>query len=117
MRPMTGATPRRRYRVPARIAAWIGRRQQDLSDRVHAAADDRARRHGCEITKSTGRFGFGARSYHDPRFRRPAPALSPARSAQSAPSSAPGHGAPGTRPDQTPGPKHASATFRTEPSR
>jgi hypothetical protein len=117
MRPMTGATPRRRYRVRARIAAWIAQRQQDLSDRVHAAADDRARRHGWQITNSTGRFGLGARSYHDPRFRRPAPALSPARSAQPAPSSAPGHRPPGTRPDQAPGPKQASATFRTEPSR
>jgi hypothetical protein len=117
MRPMTGATPRRRYSVRARIAAWVARRQQDLSDLVHAAADDRARRHGWEITNGTGRFGFGARSYHDPRFTRPAPALFPARSAQSAPSSAPGYRAPGTRPTQKPGPEHASATFRTEPSR
>jgi hypothetical protein len=117
MRPMAGATPRRRYRVPARIAAWIGRHQQDLSDRVHASADDRARRHGWEITKSTGRFGFGARLYHDPRFRRSAPALSPVRSAEPAPSSAPGSGAPGTRPGQKPTAEHASAPCRTEPSR
>jgi hypothetical protein len=117
MRPVTGATPRRRYRLRARISAWISRGQQDLSDRVHAAADDRARQHGWQITNSTGRFGFGARRYHDPRFRRPAPALSPARSAQSAPSSAPGCDAPGTRPSQKPRPEHASATFRTEPPR
>jgi hypothetical protein len=117
MRPMTDATPRRRYRVPARISAWIGRRQQDLSDRVHAAADDRARRHGWQITNSSGRFGFGARRYHDPRFSRPAPALPPVRSAQSASSSAPGYGAPGTKPGQKPTAEHASAPCRTEPSR
>jgi hypothetical protein len=117
MRPMTDATPRTRYRVPARISAWIARRQEDLSDRAHAAADDRARQHGWQITNSTGRFGFGARLYHNPCFRRPAAALSPVRGAQSAPSSAPGHRPPGTRPDQTQGPEHASATCRTEPSR
>jgi hypothetical protein len=117
MRPVTGATARRRYRVPARISAWIGRRQQGLSDLAHVAADDRARRHGWEITKSTGRFGFGARRYHDPRFRRPASALSLVGSAEPVPSSAAGYGAPGTGPDQTQGPEHASATFRTEPSR
>jgi hypothetical protein len=114
---MTGTAARKWYCVPARISAWIALRQQDLSDRVHAAADDRARRHGWEIINSTGRFGFGARRYHDPRFRRPAPALSPVRSAQSAPSSVPGHGALGTRPDQTPGPEQAFATFRTGLSR
>jgi hypothetical protein len=117
MRPMTDVTPRKRYRVPARISAWIGRRQQDLSHRAHAAADDRARQHGWEITKSTGRFGFGARSYHDLRFRRPAAPLSPDRSAESAPSWAPSHGALGARPGQKPGPEHASAMSRTEPAR
>ena len=117
MRPMTGATPRRRYRVPAWIAAWIARRQQDLSDRVHAAVGDRARQHGWQITNSTGRFGLGARSYHDPRFTRPAPARSPAPSAESGPSSAPGYRAPGTRPSRKPRPEHPPATFRTEPSR
>jgi hypothetical protein len=116
MRP-TAAARGKRYRVPARVSAWIGRRQQDLSDRAHAAADDRARQHGWQVTKSTGRFGFGARRYHDPRFTRPAPAFSPARSARSASSSAVGYGGPGTRPSQKPGPEHASATFRTEPSR
>jgi hypothetical protein len=50
------------------MPTWIGRRQRELSDRVHAAGDEYARQHGWEITKSTGRFGFGARSYRDPRF-------------------------------------------------
>lgn len=63
--------------VVARASAWVRRRQGDLSDRVHAAADERARRYGWEVTWSTGRFGFGARTYRDPRFRRPAPAALP----------------------------------------
>jgi hypothetical protein len=117
MHPMADPTPRKPSCVRVRISTWIGRRQQDLSDRAHSAADDQARQHGWEITTSTGRFGFGARSYHDPRFRRPAPALSPVRSTEPAPSSAPGHGAPSTRPTQNLGPEHAPATFRTRPSR
>ena len=117
MRPTTGATTRKRSSVRVRISAWIGRGQLGLSDRAHAAADDRARQHGWQITKSTGRFGFGARSYHDPRFRPPAPALAPVRNAQSASSSSPGRGAPGGRPGQKPGSEHASATFRTRPPR
>jgi len=35
---------------------------------MHAAGDERARRHGWEVIESTGRFGFGARTYRDPRF-------------------------------------------------
>jgi hypothetical protein len=54
--------------VVARASAWVRRRQGDLSDRVHAAADERARHYGWEVTGSTGRFGFGARTYQDPRF-------------------------------------------------
>jgi hypothetical protein len=52
----------------ARASTWVRRRQGDLSDRVHAAADERARRYGWEATGSTGRFGFGARTYRDRRF-------------------------------------------------
>jgi hypothetical protein len=114
MRPMTDPTPRKQSCVRVRIGAWIGRRQLDLSDRAHAAADDRACRHGWEITKSTGRFGFGARRYHDPRFWRPAPALAPVRSAQSASTSPPGHGAPSIRPGQKPGPERAPRHSRRD---
>lgn len=60
-------TPRRTGSL-TRMSAWIGRRQRELSDRVHAAGDDRACQHGWEITRSTWRFGFGARTYRDPRF-------------------------------------------------
>jgi len=54
--------------IMARISAWARRHQRDLSDRIHASADERARRHGWEVNKSTGRFGFGTRTYRDPRF-------------------------------------------------
>jgi len=39
-----------------------------LSDRVHAAGDLRAHQRGWDITKTTGRLGFEARSYRDRRF-------------------------------------------------
>jgi hypothetical protein len=68
MRLMTQTAARRRVGVLIRIPAWIRRRQRELSDRVHAAAYECARQHGWEVTKSAGRFGFGARSYRDPRF-------------------------------------------------
>ena len=51
-----------------RLSAWIGRRQRDLSTRLHAAADERACGYGWQVTQTTGRFGFGARRYRDPRF-------------------------------------------------
>ena len=56
------------------LSAAIGRGQTVLSDRVHAEGDIQAACQGWEITACTGRFGFGTRSYHDPRFtaRRPA---------------------------------------------
>ena len=34
----------------------------------HAEGDDFARVQGWEIRRATGRFGFGSRQYHDPRF-------------------------------------------------
>ena len=61
-------TGRKRAGVLAWMFTWTGQCQRELSDRVHAAADKRAHQHGWEVTKSTGRFGFGARSYRDPRF-------------------------------------------------
>jgi hypothetical protein len=51
-----------------RPAAWIARLQRQLTDRIFADGDAFAHEHGWEITKTTGRFGFGARSYRDPRF-------------------------------------------------
>jgi hypothetical protein len=52
----------------AQIWAWIRRGQREVSARIHAAGDDRARRHGWTVTATTGRFGFEGRSYRDPRF-------------------------------------------------
>jgi len=42
--------------------------QQWLSDRLHARGDAYAARAGWTTTSTTGRYGFGARMYHDPRF-------------------------------------------------
>jgi hypothetical protein len=53
--------------IVTRISTWVGRRQRELSDRVHAAGDAAARQHGWTVTSTTGRFGFGARTYRDPR--------------------------------------------------
>ena len=41
-----------------------------LSDRIHSAADDRARARGWEITAAPGPLGLRGRSYRDPRFKR-----------------------------------------------
>jgi hypothetical protein len=68
MRSVTMTTRRKRAGKLARMSAWIGRRQQRLSDRMHAAGDEHARLQGWEVKKSAGRFGFGARTYRDPRF-------------------------------------------------
>jgi hypothetical protein len=54
--------------IAARILAWALHHPRALSGRLHAAEDERARQYGWEITKSTGRFGFAARTYRDPRF-------------------------------------------------
>jgi len=73
----------------------ITRLQQRLSDRVHARGDAFAQQAGWATTKTSGRFGFGARVYRDPRFGqqrsdagsagrrapRPAAARQPARRA------------------------------------
>jgi hypothetical protein len=68
MHRLTETTARRRAGILARMPTWIGRRQRELSDWVHAAGDDRAHQYAWTVTESTGRFGFGARSYRDPRF-------------------------------------------------
>ena len=54
--------------MPRRLAGWLARLQSQLSDRLFADQDAFARQHGWQITKTTGRFGFGGRAYHDPRF-------------------------------------------------
>jgi len=52
----------------APIWAWIRGGQREVSARIHAAGDERARRHGWTVTATTGQFGFEARSYRDARF-------------------------------------------------
>ena len=54
----------------AQMLTWIGIRQQNVSDRAHDAGDLLARASGWTVTRATGRLGFGARIYRDPRFDR-----------------------------------------------
>jgi hypothetical protein len=75
-RAITDTARGRRTGIAKRISAWVRHRQRELSDRVHAAGDAAARQHGWAIIKSTGRLGFGARSYRDPRFNNRRPQLS-----------------------------------------
>jgi len=77
---MTSHTATGRQGMTARIRAVSGR----LSDRIHAAADDRARARGWQITHTPGRLGLGGRSYRDPRFaaRRQALQDTPARTGE-----------------------------------
>jgi hypothetical protein len=56
------------HKLSTSRAGWVARLLRQLSDRVFAGGDVFALRNGWEITKTTGRFGFGARSYRDPRF-------------------------------------------------
>jgi hypothetical protein len=46
----------------------ITRLQQRLADRLHAKGDAFAQQAGWTTTTTTGRLGFGARVYRDPRF-------------------------------------------------
>jgi hypothetical protein len=73
----TGHTATGRQSITARIRAAGGR----LSDRIHAAPDDRAPALGWQVTQAPGRFGLSGRSYRDPRFaaRRQALQDTPAR--------------------------------------
>jgi hypothetical protein len=50
------------------IAARIRTVGERLSNRIHAAEDDRARALGWEVTEIPGWLGLRGRSYHDPRF-------------------------------------------------
>jgi hypothetical protein len=61
-------TSRHPSRLLSRLAAWATRPLERLSDRIHAGGEAIARQHGWEISRSAGRFGLGARTYHDPRF-------------------------------------------------
>jgi antirestriction protein ArdC len=54
--------------LPGRLTAWLERLRQWVSGRVYAGSDAFAREHGWQIITATGRFGFGARVYRDPRF-------------------------------------------------
>ena len=62
------AAPRRAGDMPGRLAARIPQLQRRLSDRMFADGDAFARQHGWTITKTSGRLGFGGRTYRDPRF-------------------------------------------------
>ncbi len=55
-------------RFQLRLNEWIGRRQQQLSDRLHRSGDAYAQANGWTIIRTTGLFGFGARRYRDRRF-------------------------------------------------
>ena len=68
MRFTTMTTGRKRVGVLAWMFTWTGQCQRELSDRVHAPGDECARQLGWQVSKSSGRFGFGSRSYRDPRF-------------------------------------------------
>jgi hypothetical protein len=57
--PTTG-----RHGITARIRTVGGR----LSDRIHAAADDRARARDWQVTQTPARLVLNGRSYRDPRF-------------------------------------------------
>jgi len=60
-------------RVPGvlgRVSGWIGSKQRQLSDRVHAEGDAFCACAGLTVTKNTGRYGFGARTYRHPGFDR-----------------------------------------------
>jgi hypothetical protein len=60
---LTAAPPRR-----PRTVGFVRATARKLTDRVHGAADDRARALGWEVTQTPGRFGLSGRSYRDPRF-------------------------------------------------
>jgi hypothetical protein len=51
-----------------RIADLVDALARKLSDRMHSAADDRARALGWAVTETPGWLGLRGRSYRDPRF-------------------------------------------------
>jgi hypothetical protein len=62
------AAPPAAARLFRRIANAIGAWQENASDRVHAGGDYRARAMSWTVTRGTGQFGFGTRTYRDPRM-------------------------------------------------
>jgi hypothetical protein len=85
---MTETAVRTRAGITARIWVWVRRCQGELSARVYAAGDEEARRHGWTVTRTTGRFGFEARSYRDPRFEGRRRQLGPGAGLRPTPSEA-----------------------------
>jgi hypothetical protein len=65
---MTDVTTTARPGVPGRLSGWIGLRQQEVSDRVHASGDALCRSQRWTAAYRADRFGLGAREYRDPRF-------------------------------------------------
>jgi hypothetical protein len=61
----------------SRLITWAARPLRQLSDRVHVGGESIARSNGWEITSTTGRFGLGVRTYHDPRFAHRAVSTEP----------------------------------------
>jgi hypothetical protein len=59
---MTDITIHTRAGIAARISGWVGRRQRDLSDRVHAAGDAVARQHGWTVRRPQGGSASGCAS-------------------------------------------------------
>jgi len=53
---------------PRSLTAWLRHRQQQISERVHAAGDADAISRDWAVTVTTGRLGMGGRTYRDPRF-------------------------------------------------
>jgi len=47
-----------------------GRLQEELPGRIHVVGDALALQAGWAVTRATGRFGFGNRTYRVPRFDR-----------------------------------------------
>ena len=76
--PLAGHTATARRGITARPRAAC----QRLSGRVHAAADDRARARGWQVTPTPGRLGLTGRSYRDPRFAARLQALQDAPAAR-----------------------------------
>jgi hypothetical protein len=80
-RTSNGGSVAGRLRLAGRLRAAAGH----LSDRVHADGDERAHAMGWTVTPTAGRFGLSARTYRDPRFGPPSPALPAGIDAESQP--------------------------------